>query len=139
MRTPLHPPSPGEANASPTVVGVALRDNSAPLALAPVLARLTGAPLALVTSYAYGAPPWFVVCERLASMRERSEHALGRPVTHEAARTPSRVVRRGCHGPRDRPGSPRGATACRGPRRRRRGLRAPARRSDRVARSTLRR
>jgi hypothetical protein len=40
---------------SPTVVGVALRDDSAPLALAPVLARLTGARLALVTSYAYGA------------------------------------------------------------------------------------
>ena len=43
---------------SPIVVGIALRDDdSAPLALAHVLARLTGAPLALVTSYAYGAPP----------------------------------------------------------------------------------
>jgi hypothetical protein len=48
---------------SPTVVGVALRDDSAPLAL--------------VTSYAYGAA---IVrgCERLASMRERAERALGR-------------------------------------------------------------
>jgi hypothetical protein len=41
---------------SPIVVGVVLRDDDgASLALAPMLARPTGAPLALVTSYAYRA------------------------------------------------------------------------------------
>ena len=63
----------------PIIVGVALRDDdSAPLALAYRLARLTVAPLALVTSYAYDAPPSFVASERLAAMRERAELALGR-------------------------------------------------------------
>lgn len=61
------------------IVGLALRDDdSAPLALAYVLARLTGASLALVTAYAYGAPP-FVASERLAATRERAELALARP------------------------------------------------------------
>lgn len=62
------------------IVGLALRDDdSAPLALAYVLARLTGASLALVTAYAYGAPPPFVASERLAATRERAELALARP------------------------------------------------------------
>jgi nucleotide-binding universal stress UspA family protein len=66
---------------SPIVVGVALRnDDSAPLALAQVLAHLMGAPLALVTSYSYGAPPPFLARERLAAMRERAELALRRPL-----------------------------------------------------------
>jgi nucleotide-binding universal stress UspA family protein len=67
---------------SPIIAGVALRDDdSVPLALAQALARLTGAPLALVTSYTYGAPPPLVASERLAAMRERAELALGRPAT----------------------------------------------------------
>jgi hypothetical protein len=69
----------------------------------------------------------------------RPRHHRCRPVTREAARTSSRAVRRGCRGPRDRPGSPPGATACPGPRRRLCRLRGPARRSDRGVRSTHRR
>jgi nucleotide-binding universal stress UspA family protein len=61
----------------PIVVGVALRDDdSAPLALAHTLARLTSAPLALVTSYPYAASSPFVTFEWLAAMRERAELAL---------------------------------------------------------------
>ena len=79
MPTPFDPKE--KRVSSPIVVGVALRDDdSAPLALAHALARLTGASLALVTRYAYGAPPPFLARERLAAMRERAELALGRPL-----------------------------------------------------------
>jgi nucleotide-binding universal stress UspA family protein len=62
---------------SPIIVGVALRDDdSAPLALAHRLARLTAAPLALVTSYPYDESPPFVASEGLAAMREQAELAL---------------------------------------------------------------
>jgi hypothetical protein len=59
---------------SPIIVGVALRDDdSAPLALAHRLARLTAA---LVTSYPYDESPPFVASEGLAAMREQAELAL---------------------------------------------------------------
>jgi nucleotide-binding universal stress UspA family protein len=65
---------------SPIIVGVALRDDdNAPLSLAYRLARLTAAPLALVTSHMYGAPPSLAASERLAALREQAELALGRP------------------------------------------------------------
>jgi hypothetical protein len=52
---------PGDLMSSPMIVGVALRDDDgAPIALAEALCRLTGAPLALVSSYPYGGSPWFV-------------------------------------------------------------------------------
>jgi hypothetical protein len=61
---------------SPIIVGVALRDDdSAPLAVAHRLARLTVAPLALVTSYPYGASLPFVASEGLAAMRPQAELA----------------------------------------------------------------
>jgi nucleotide-binding universal stress UspA family protein len=64
---------------SPVIVGVALRDDDeAPIALAEVLAGLTGAPLALVASYPYGAAPLFVTPAWVTSMREQAEHALDR-------------------------------------------------------------
>jgi nucleotide-binding universal stress UspA family protein len=64
---------------SPIIVGVALRDDDrAPLALAEALAGLTGAPLALVTSYPYGGSPLFVTPEWINGMREQAEHTLAR-------------------------------------------------------------
>lgn len=57
---------------SPIIVGVALRDDDgAPLALAEALARLTDAPLALVTSYPYGGSPLFLTADTVAAMREQ--------------------------------------------------------------------
>jgi hypothetical protein len=68
---------------SPIVVGVALRhDDSAPLAVAPVLARLTGAPLALVTSYAYGAPSFVVASD--------SHRCVSGPSMRSGGRSPVR-------------------------------------------------
>jgi nucleotide-binding universal stress UspA family protein len=62
---------------SPIVVGVALRaDDRAPLALARVLARLAGAPLALVTSYPYGGAPLFVTPPSVIAMRDRAQQVL---------------------------------------------------------------
>jgi nucleotide-binding universal stress UspA family protein len=61
----------------PIIVGVALRDDDrAPLALAEALARLTRAPLALVTSYPYGGSPLVVTPEWIVGMREQAERAL---------------------------------------------------------------
>ena len=61
----------------PIIVGIALRDDDdAPLALAGALAELTGAPLALVTSYPYGGAPMFVTPELITDMRAQAEHAL---------------------------------------------------------------
>lgn len=65
--------------ASPIIVGVALRDDDdAPIALALSLARLTGAPLALVTSYPYGGAPLFITPESIAALREQAGLALAR-------------------------------------------------------------
>ena len=62
---------------SPIVVGVALReDDRAPIALAKVLARLAGAPLALVTSYPYGGAPLFVTPAAVTAMREHAQQVL---------------------------------------------------------------
>ena len=64
---------------SPVIVGVALRDDDeAPFALAEMLAGLTGAPLALVALYPYGAAPLFVTPAWVTSVREQAEHALDR-------------------------------------------------------------
>ncbi len=65
--------------ASPIIVGVALRDDDdAPIALALSLARLTGAPLALVTSYPYRGAPLFITPESIAALREQAGLALAR-------------------------------------------------------------
>jgi nucleotide-binding universal stress UspA family protein len=63
----------------PIMVAVALRDDdAAPLALGRVLARLTGAPLALVSTYPYGASPLFAFPEWTVAMRERAHADLTR-------------------------------------------------------------
>ena len=64
---------------SPIIVGVGLReDDDAPIAFAEALAGLTGAPLALVTSYPFGGSPLFLTPESVASLREQAKHALAR-------------------------------------------------------------
>src|SRR3954468_9481840 len=63
----------------PIIFAVALRDDDeAPLALGRALARLTGAPLALVTTYPYGASPLFAFPEWTVAMRERAQADLTR-------------------------------------------------------------
>lgn len=62
---------------NPIVVGVALRDDDdAPLALAHALARLTGAPLALVASYGFGTAPPDMAPEWLAAVHRQAGLAL---------------------------------------------------------------
>ena len=62
---------------NPIIVGVALReDDDAPLALAHTLAQLTGAPLALVTSYTFGMAPPHAAPEWLAAVHRQAGLAL---------------------------------------------------------------
>jgi nucleotide-binding universal stress UspA family protein len=68
---------PEVAMPNPIIVGVALRDDdAAPIALAFALARLAGAPVALVTSYPYGGAPMFTSTAEVAAIREQAESRL---------------------------------------------------------------
>ena len=81
---------------SPIVVGVALReDDSAPIALGRDLARLTGAPLALVHAYPYEQPP---PSPSSCTSRDARALARGARAARRAAAPRARGHRPGRHG-----------------------------------------